>query len=81
MKFWIVTSTRGMKNPELCDICFETNVKQLILIAKGGLRSDDVLGVYGNDHHNPGHAEMAAKEHAEEVLKSHQALKSLDRTT
>lgn len=56
--FWVVTKPQASSTEE--DICFETNILELMVMVKGGLSSTDVCGVYVD--------ERTAKEEAEELL-------------
>ena len=63
MKFWIVTSLRGMPNPGLGDICYLTDIHEFMLITLGGLKPKDVIGVYPEDYG------VEAREHGGKVLR------------
>ena len=67
--FWVVTKPGKHWDYEFLinyltieDICFKTSVKTLMIQAVGGLKPDEVLGVFGE--------EQAAREYAGVVLKS-----------
>jgi len=60
-KFWVVTTPS--KISELNDILFLANVAGMMVQAKGGLKEEDVVGLY------PQKDEAKAKEHANFLLK------------
>lgn len=42
-KFWVVTKPSG--ESELVDICFEASITDMMLQAKGGLKTDEILAI------------------------------------
>jgi hypothetical protein len=57
-RFWVVT--KPTKNSELGDIFFETDLFGFVLQMKGGLKENEIIGVYKN--------EGKAKKEAEKLL-------------
>ena len=59
-KFWVVTKCYSKKS-ELVDILFESSIPGMIRQHLGGLRFEDVLGIYSE--------KSKAEAHAKRVLK------------
>jgi hypothetical protein len=59
--FWVVTYPTDIS--ELIDICFESNVVNMMYQTKGGLNPEEVVGVFKR--------EREAKDFASELLRDH----------
>lgn len=45
--FWVVTDTNYFsKDTELVDIVFESDIKNMMLQSKGGLKDSEIVGIY-----------------------------------
>lgn len=71
MKFWVVTTVRDMSDPELGDICFLTDVREIMLFHDVGLQPREIVASFHEEQH------QRARALAEQVLENHKKLITL----